>query len=119
MALNPQSVFREIVSQATELPNWVSAHVGEAHGVETQGLDQSYLDFLDDMIAREPRGPDWTQVSKKRRKALESVVGKTLLSGFVLYNSQDYFVKVDPDPHRILYWETNDIQNGSEPSQSQ
>jgi len=109
MTADAHAIFRQVVSKASELPAWVRDAVEHAHGIEAKVLDQSYIQFLNDMIAREPRGPEWTQVLAKRRAALAPLCGKTLVGGFVTRGSRQYFIKIEPDSQAVLYWEENEL----------
>ena len=105
MSAELKADFTKVILESAELPRWARNCVGSARGVEAKVLERSYLDFLDDMIAREHRGPEWTEVLKRRRNALSSYCGKLLVSGFVDRFSEQLFVKIDPVTQRILYWE--------------
>ena len=105
MCHDPRSDFAQAVRASLEIPEWARNEVASVRELESKVLDQSYLDFLDDMIAREPRGPEWAEVLRRRRAALTEYCGKLLVDGIIGGFKQRIFVKVDPVTHKVLYWE--------------
>jgi hypothetical protein len=71
----------ELLRRADALPEWARAAVEQTHDApaditwETRTIDRSYIDFLHEMIELEPRGPEWTQLLKRRIEAYEPHLG--------------------------------------------
>ena len=105
MSLDATADFQKAVLASSELADWVRTNILNPHGVEAKVLEQSYLDFLDDMIARKHRGPEWGEVLMRRLTALTSYCGNFLVSGLIGQGQNQLFVKVDPTNHKVLYWE--------------
>ena len=99
------SDFQKAVLASDELVDWARTNPLEIHGVEAKVLEQSYLDFLDDMIVRKHRDAEWTAILMRRRAALSPCCGKLLVSGFIGRGPNQLFVKVDPSNLKVLYWE--------------
>lgn len=111
MSADAKAEFTRVVLEAIELPAWARDSIQSASGVEAKVLEQSYLDFLDEMIARGPRGSEWTEALMKRRTVLSSYCGKRLVSGFVNRLGEHLFVKIDPAGQKVLYWEVWPFSN--------
>jgi hypothetical protein len=105
MSLDATADFQKAVLASNELADWARTNILNPHGVEANVLEQSYLDFLDDMIARKHRGPEWVEVLVRRRTALTPYCGRLLISGLIGLGQNQLFVKVDPTNHKVLYWE--------------
>ena len=74
---------------------------------ESKRLDESYLDFLEEQIALEARGPEWKVLLQARRDALGPYVGKEL--GCVTISGPQPFVwvKFDPQSLRVVWVEAH------------
>lgn len=105
MSQDAKSDFIRAVQTSSEIPAGTRNEAVNVAGLESKVLDQSYLDFLDDMILREPRGPEWTKILKRRRIALAGYCGKSLVSGIVGRGKDRIFVQADPVTCKVLYWE--------------
>jgi hypothetical protein len=52
-----------------------------------------------------PRGPEWTELLKRRRAALLPFCGVTLLRGRVQVGDADFTVEIDPAAGAVIHWE--------------
>jgi len=68
-------------------------------------FDGSYIEFLDTQIRLSPRGPEWTERLKRRRAALLSFTGVTLLRGRGQVGKADFTVEIHPETRAIVHWE--------------
>ena len=109
-------LFTEIVRACAELPADVRSQADKARGVEETSFDESYIDFLEEQIQLSPRGPEWTEILKRRRDGLRQFCGVTLLSGHVRVGPFDTWVKIDPERRAVVFWEQLDY--GTEAEQS-
>ena len=98
-------LFIEAVRASQDLPTEVRAHADEVDGVKESCFDDSYIQFLDDQIRLEPRGPGWTAILRKRRKGLCSFCGVPLVSGHIRSGRFDTWIKIDPKTSAVVYWE--------------
>jgi hypothetical protein len=65
-----KTIFIEVVQADASLPVAYRERAAEVKGLDRSVFDQSYLDFLREKIAMEPRGPEWTEILKGRLAAL-------------------------------------------------
>jgi hypothetical protein len=98
-------LFIEAVRHCLDLSADVRAHAGEARGVEESCFDQSYIEFLDTQIRLSPRGPDWTEILRRRLKVLRPFCDVPLVSGHIRVGRFDTWVKVDPKRRAVVFWE--------------
>jgi hypothetical protein len=98
-------LFSQAVRDCRELPVDVRTHVAEARGVEESCFDESYIAFLDEQIHLSPRGPEWTEILRRRREGLRSFCGVPLLSGHIRVGRFDTWVKVDPKSRAVVFRE--------------
>lgn len=102
-------------SQSGTVPSWIrnlSSDVDELSKQqkfrsEEKVVDPSYLQFLDQQIALEPRGPEWTEVLKKRRVSLSPYVGKAVITVSVVENDRMATIRIDPEEGKIFDIEEN------------
>lgn len=102
--------FRQIILAAPDLPKSLKENVVSIRSFEERILDRSYLSFLEEQIALEPRGPEWTRVLQKRLEALKDYCGKNLLSGIISEGDKNYFITISAESKKILYWELWDLE---------
>jgi hypothetical protein len=105
-------LFIEVVRASHDLPMEVRSLANEARGVEESSFDDSYIQFLDEQIRLEARGPKWTAILRRRRKGLSSFCGVLLVSGHIRSGRFDTWIKIDPKNGVVVYWE----QLGCDPS---
>jgi hypothetical protein len=94
--------FVEAVQKSDQVPDLVRIHVAETTGVKERVVQADYLQFLEQQIALEPRGPEWTEVLRKRRDVLIPFLGRRLLSGHILIGNDTYFIDVCPETNRVV-----------------
>jgi hypothetical protein len=93
--------FVEAIQADLSLPPDLRDQATGVINLEEREFDFSYLQFLDEQISLSPRGPEWTKILKRRRKALSPYCGRVTWSG----NVADYTVRVDPEKQTVIYWE--------------
>ena len=98
-------LFSQAVRDCQELPADVRSHVAEARGVEESSFDESYIEFLDEQIRLSPRGPEWTEILRRRRECLRPFCRVPLLSGHIRVGRFDTWVKVDPKRRAVVFWQ--------------
>ncbi len=98
-------LFAQAVRDCQELPADVRAHVGAARGIEESCFDQSYIEFLDTQIRLSPRGPEWTEILRRRREGLRSFCGTPLVSAHIRVGRFDTWILVDPKRPAVVFWE--------------
>ena len=80
-AANTLSRFVGVVRACKVLPDDVRECADQAVGIEESTFDQTYIDFLDELILLGARGLEWTARLRKRCEALRSYCGRPLLRG--------------------------------------
>jgi hypothetical protein len=103
--MQPLELFTEVVRSCEELPADVRAHAHEARGVEEGCFDESYLEFLDTQIHLSPRGPEWSEILRRRREGLRPFCHVPLLSGHVRVGRFDTWIKIAPRDRAVVFWE--------------
>ena len=98
-------LFVQALRASEELPADVRLHAHEARGVGTSCFDETYLQFLEEQIRLGPRGPEWTEVLRKRRKGLHQFCGIPLLRGHIRVGRFDTSIHVDPKSKTVVFWE--------------
>ena len=68
-------------------------------------FDSSYLEFLDDQIRREPRGPEWSKRLRLRRDALAPFVNVMLVGYTITGENFQATIEVDARGQRIVHFE--------------
>lgn len=103
--MKPTEIFIEALRASQDLPADVRSHADEALGIEESHFDSSYIQFLDEQIRLNPRGPEWAAILHRRRKGLCSFCDMPLISGHVRSGRFDTWVKVDPKTKTVVFWE--------------
>ena len=103
--MEPSELFAEVVCGCEALPADVRTHALEARGVEESCFDESYIEFLDTQIRLSPRGPEWTEILRRRREGLRPFCRVPLLSGHVRVGRFDTWIKIDPKVRAVIFWE--------------
>jgi hypothetical protein len=106
-------IFRQAVRDCPELPADVRARVAEARGIEESSFDQSYVEFLDEQIRLSPRGPEWTEILRRRREGLRAFCRVPLFSGHIRVGRFDTWVEVDPKRRVVVFWEQLEYDHAS------
>ena len=104
-----EAIFIRAVQGTKSLPLEIRERAEAVESCERKILDESYLDFLRQQIALEPRGPDWTAVLSKRLTALTPFVGLPLLSGVIPMIDGLCVVDVDPSTGLVIRFELTDL----------
>lgn len=103
--MQQSELFTQAVRDCRDLPADVRAHAHEARGVEESLFDESYIEFLDEQIRLSPRGPEWTEILRRRREGLCGFCRVRLVSGHIRVGRFDTWVKVDPKRQAVVFWE--------------
>ena len=100
-----KTLFLEAVSAAKDLPETLREHAAEVSGLEEHRFDKTYIEFLDEQIGLSPRGPEWTEILKRRRAALLPYCDAMLVRGRVRGDKYDYYVEIHPVTKTVIHWE--------------
>lgn len=103
--LNLKTLFLEAIHAAQDLPDALRAHAEEVVDLEEHRFDKSYIEFLDEQIVLSARGPEWTEILKRRRAALLPYCDQSLVRGYVRSDKYDYYVEIDPLTKTVILWE--------------
>lgn len=105
----------ELARGDRRLPSWAVEQLDSAlesgdptgHGitVERERPDRSYLEFLDQQIELEPRGPAWAAVLRARRAAIAPFVDDELLRLAIRSGEDEVVVRARESPARIVHVE--------------
>jgi hypothetical protein len=101
----PSELFIEAVRSSNERPSEVRLHAHDARAVEESSFDESYIEFLDEQIRLNARGPEWREILRWRRDGLRSFCHVSLLSGHVSSGRYDTWIEVDPKKKAVVFWE--------------
>jgi hypothetical protein len=105
MNQNTSNIFTIAVESSDFLPDRVRNASSQAKGIEIKVFDHSYLEFLDQQIELEPRGPEWTDRLRRRRSGLSAFCDRQLISGRIQVNNDDFTIYVDTETGAVIYWE--------------
>ena len=109
--MKPSELFVEVVRNSDKLPQAVRLQAHEARGVEESRFDKSYIEFLDEQIRFSPRGPEWTEILRRRRNGLHLYCDVPLVSGHIRTGRFDTWVKIDPKTRAVIFWEQLEYDN--------
>src|SRR5690606_21412082 len=88
-------VFVEATKNCADLPDAARKLAADAVGVEESTYDKSYIEFLDLQIELNARGPEWTDLLRRRRATLAPFCDCRLISGRIPMEGGDVVVYVD------------------------
>jgi hypothetical protein len=108
LMIEDEAIFIKAVQAADSLPLAIRERAEFVASCERKVLDESYLDFLREQIALEPRGPEWTAVLSKRLAALSPFCGFPMLCGAIAMNDGYCFIRVDPATGLVIHFELPD-----------
>ena len=100
-----KALFLEAVGAATNLPEALRENAKAVTGLKEHKFDKSYIEFLDEQILLSPRGPEWTEILKRRREALIPFCGVRLLRCGVQVNNAYFSLEIHPETRRVVHWE--------------
>ena len=103
--VNQCDTFIDAVRNCVALPQCVRDSASSVAGIETSSFDVTYLEFLDEQIELNARGDEWSQRLRSRRAGLADWCDILLIRGHFKIGTDDYYVKVDPTTHAVVYWE--------------
>ena len=107
--MDAKALFIETIRVMGSLPAPLREHAGEVTALEEHRFEESYIEFLDTQIRLSPRGPEWTARLTRRRAALQSFCGVTLLRGIVPVDGTLFTVEVFPEWRAVVHWEGYDM----------
>ena len=100
-----EAIFIQAVQMADSLPLPVREQAESVQSCERRVFDQSYLDFLREQIALEPRGPEWTAILMRRLSALTPFCGAPTLSATIPTMAGDFCIRVDAQSRQVIHYE--------------
>ncbi len=103
--------WKNAVQLCLELPKYVRDSVECAVEIKRRSFDESYIEFLESQIKLSPRGPDWTERLKERKKALSPFCGCDLVGGRIQVGTVEYVVEVSGESSKVVYWEKYEKNN--------
>jgi hypothetical protein len=103
-----KAIFIEAIRADASLPHAVREQAAAVQGFERRILDQSYLDFLSEQIALEPRGPEWTAILTARLTAISRFRDVPTLFGCIQTPTGFCYVRVDPSSQRVIHHEEHE-----------
>ena len=106
--MQSSELFIEVVRGSKELPLDVRAQADQASDIKETYFDKSYIEFLDEQISLNPRGPEWTEILRRRRESLLPFCNIPLLSGHIRSGQFRIWIKVDPKTRTIVFWEKSE-----------
>lgn len=99
------SNFVRAVQGADHLPSEVRDAAASLDFVSRSTFDQSYLDFLQELIDDATNTPEWTARVKARLAALAPYRDKPTLMGFIPTEGGLWSVRVDPAKQVVIHGE--------------
>lgn len=103
--MNFKALFVEVIRTTEDLPALLRDHADAVRGLEEHRFDQSYIEFLDEQIRLNPRGPAWTERLKYRRTALLPFRDVALLRGSVQVGEIIFTVEIQPRTKTVIHYE--------------
>lgn len=103
--MNPSETCTQAIRNCCELPPGVRGLSGDIHGVEWGEFDQTYLDFLDEQISLEPRGPEWTERLRQRKRDYSALVDIQHLNCYLEADGLIWCFKISIDPPKVVHFE--------------
>ena len=100
-----EGIFIHAVQKAESLPFFVRERAAAVQSCERRVFDQSYLEFLREQIALEPRGPEWTAVLRRRLTALAPYCDTPTLWGTIPTENGQFCIRVDPRSREVIHHE--------------
>ena len=98
-------IFVQVVHNAPDLPEPVRARADQVRQLKASVVNQSLIEVLDTQIRLSSRGPEWEAKLRHRRDALVPYCNKALLKGRVDVGVDAYWIQVDPEALKVVYWE--------------
>lgn len=108
-----KGLILEVLYEAEDLSQKLRSQPPEVRSCEKCSFDESYIAFLDKQIQLSPRGPEWTERLKRRRKGLAPFCGVQLVSGHVRIGTSGITVHIHPKTRRVVYWEEYQNEYGT------
>ncbi len=103
-----RAICVKAVGECDEMDAEVRENKNAVGLIEPSWFDESYLDFLNNQIESEPRGPEWSARLKVRKKNLSPYVNRELAHCRFRFGGDDYFIYVDPLSGKVIHWEHYD-----------
>jgi hypothetical protein len=100
-----RSICVEAVRKCTDFSPKVREQSEAVGSVEIHSFDQSYIQFLEEQIELEARGPEWTELLKRRKVNLENYADRELARCRLFMGEYDYSIDVDPISRTVIHWE--------------
>ena len=127
MTLETWKTLIKAVGEIPNCPSWLKQQAGlsweavsrlpvldgtsnEQHAVPTveqKAVAPDYLDFLREQIELNARGPEWSEVLRRRLTALEPFVGKQLLVATFHCKPHSATLRINPETKALVHVEVN------------
>ena len=103
--MDPREICIKAIRECSELPSGVRERAADIRSVEWSEFDQTYLDFLDEQISLEPRGPAWSERLRHRKKGCIALVDTKHLNCRLEEDGLVWVFKVRADPPKVVHFE--------------
>jgi len=114
--MTPEEIWKRVLAFSIQFPDWAKPMTESRAGdliqreelsIESKPLDASYIEFLKKQIELEPRGPEWTEILRRRMFALEPHVGKEITTLLLLSEGRSLTIKADIEGGVLISIEEN------------
>lgn len=99
-------ICKQAIRECHDLPKDVRDRADEIQNVEWSKFDQSYIDFLDEQILLEARGPEWSERLRKRKRNLLALVDMRYLSCKLDGDGHSWTFAIASDPPDMVHHES-------------
>ena len=103
--MNDIELFAQALDKCRDLPPEVTSGLAGIRMIKRSTLDEGFFNILESQINLCSRGPEWEQTLKRRRDCLRPFCGQVLLKGRIEVGKDAYWVQVEPQDGRVIYWE--------------
>jgi hypothetical protein len=103
--MDPGDICREAIRGCSELPPRVRERSDYIRNFEWSEFDQTYLDFLDEQISLEARGPTWSERLLQRKQNCIALVDTKHLNCCLEDDGLIWHFKITPDPPKVIHFE--------------
>jgi hypothetical protein len=112
--MTDKDILIQAARTASDIPAILRDHASEVSSLRRKNLDASYIAFLDEQIELKSRGIEWVERLQRRRRLLAPYVDSELIDGVVEFQTQRFWLKVDPTTLRLVLWEVDEGNEDSE-----
>lgn len=87
------------------IPDHIRAAADGISEIEVHRFDESYLEFLDQQIALNARGDEWTDRLHRRRKNLSSYANHRLCRCRLKQHNSLFTFEIEMESMKVIHWE--------------